>query len=116
MVRRGRARRAAPYCTRRAGSVPGGATGGDHQAQALKQDHRSLGGATPDQLAALSLAVLHVDVAAGILQAAILEGAVNENPVVQNKVLVFKNFRFVSSHRVRNYHYAAVAASGAEKR
>jgi hypothetical protein len=35
-------------------------------------------------LATLALAVLYVDVAAGVLQAAILEGAVDEDPVVKN--------------------------------
>jgi hypothetical protein len=35
-------------------------------------------------LATLALAVLDVDVAAGILQTAILEGTVDEDPVVQH--------------------------------
>jgi hypothetical protein len=52
----------------------------DHQAQALKQHDRTLRRCTPDELATLALAVLYVDVAAGVLQAAILEGAVDEDP------------------------------------
>ena len=70
-----------------------------HQAQTLQQHNRPLRRSTPDELATLALAVLHVDVAAGILQAAILEGAVDEDPVVQHQVLVFEKLVFVSSHQ-----------------
>jgi hypothetical protein len=69
-----------------------------HQAQTLQQHYRSLRRCTPDELATLTLAVLYVDVAAGILQAAILERAVDEDPVVKDQVLVFEGFVFVSSH------------------
>ena len=69
-----------------------------HQAQTLKQHNRTLRRGTPDELATLALAVLHVDVAAGILQATILEGAVDEDPVVKNQVLIFEERIFVSSH------------------
>jgi len=70
----------------------------NHQAQTLKQHDRTLRRCTPDELATLALAVLYVDVAAGVLQAAILEGAVDEDPVVKNQVLVFEELVFVSSH------------------
>jgi hypothetical protein len=73
----------------------------DHQAQTLEQHYRPLRRGTPDELATLALAVLYVDVAAGILQAAILEGAVDEDPVVKNQVLVFEELVFVSSHQRR---------------
>jgi hypothetical protein len=56
----------------------------NHQAQALKQHHCTLCCSTPDELATLALAVLHVDVAARVLQAAVLERAVDEDPVVKN--------------------------------
>ena len=72
---------------------------GNHQAQALKQHYRTLRRSAPDELATLALAVLYVDVAAGVLQAAILEGAVDEDPVVKNQVLVFEELVFVSSHQ-----------------
>jgi len=71
----------------------------DHQAQALKQHYRTLRRATPDELATLTLAVLYVDVAAGVLQAAILEGTVDEDPLVKNQVLVLEELIFVSSHQ-----------------
>ena len=65
----------------------------------MKQHDRTLRRSTPDELATLALAVLYVDVAAGVLQAAILEGAVDEDPVVKNQVLVFEELVFVSSHQ-----------------
>ena len=71
----------------------------NHQTQALKQHYRTLRRSAPDELATLALAVLYVDVAAGVLQAAILEGAVDEDPVVKNQVLVFEERVFVSSHQ-----------------
>jgi hypothetical protein len=46
--------------------------------------------ASPDKLAAFALAVLHVNIAAGILQTAVLELAVHVNTVIQNHVLVLK--------------------------
>jgi hypothetical protein len=71
----------------------------NHQAQTLEKHHRALRRSTPDELATLALAVLNVDVSAGILQAAILESAVDEDPVVQHQVLVFEDLIFVSSHQ-----------------
>ncbi len=71
----------------------------NHQAQTLKQHYCTLRRCTPDELATLALAILHVDVSAGILQAAILESAVDEDPVVKNQVLVFEDLVFVSSHQ-----------------
>ena len=70
-----------------------------HQAQTLQQHHRPLRRCTPDELATFALAVLYVDVAAGILQAAILERAIDKDPVVKDQVLVFEDFVFVSSHQ-----------------
>ena len=70
-----------------------------HQAQTLQQHDRPLRRGTPDELATLTLAVLYIDVAAGVLQAAVLEGAVDEDPVVKNQVLVFEDLVFVSSHQ-----------------
>ena len=69
-----------------------------HQAQALQQHDGPLRRCPPDELAAFSLAILHVDVAAGVFQTAILESAVDENPVIQNQVLVLEYLVFVSSH------------------
>jgi len=71
----------------------------NHQAQTLEQHYRPLRRCAPDELATLTLAVLYVDVAAGILQAAILERAVDEDPIVKNQVLVFEDLVFVSSHQ-----------------
>jgi hypothetical protein len=70
----------------------------NHQAQTLKQHYGTLRRSAPDQLAALALAVLHVNVPAGVFQAAILESAVDEDSVVQHQVLVFEDFIFASSH------------------
>ncbi len=70
-----------------------------HQSQTLEQHYRPLRRRTPDELATLTLAVLDVDVAAGILQAAILEGAVDEHSVVKYQVLVFEDLVFVPSHQ-----------------
>jgi len=71
----------------------------NHQAQTLKEHYRALRRGTPDKLATLALAVLDIDVSAGILQAAILESAVDEDPVVKHQVLVFEDLVFVSSHQ-----------------
>lgn len=56
-------------------------------------------GTSPDQLAALTLAVLDEDIAAGIFHAAILELAVHENPVIQNDVLTLKGLVFIPIHK-----------------
>ena len=69
-----------------------------HQAQALQQHDRPLRRCPPHKLATFSLAVLHVDVTAGIFQAAILKGAIDENPVIQHQVLILEDLVFVSSH------------------
>jgi hypothetical protein len=70
-----------------------------HQAQTLQQHHRPLRRSTPNELAALALAVLYVDIAARILQAAILERTVDEDTVIKNQVLIFEDFVFVSGHQ-----------------
>ena len=69
-----------------------------HQTQALKQKNRPLGGASPHQLAAVTLAVLDINVAARIFQAAILKNAVDENAIIKNDVLIFKGLVFGSVH------------------
>jgi hypothetical protein len=69
-----------------------------HQSQALQEEHRALRRATPHKLAAFSLAVLHVDITAGILQAAVPESAVDEHTIVEDQVLVFENLVLISSH------------------
>ena len=71
----------------------------DHQAQTLQQHHGPLRRGAPDELATLTLTVLHVNVTARILQAAILERAVDKHPVVKHQVLVLEDFVFVSSHQ-----------------
>jgi hypothetical protein len=71
-----------------------------HQAQTLEEKDRPLRRAPPHQLAALALAVLHVNIAAPILQAAILKDAVDENPVIQNDVLVLKSLALESVHGI----------------
>src|SRR5215472_15281645 len=68
-------------------SVCGGRCGGSgHQPQALQQKDGALRGATPDQLAAIALAILNVDVTATVFQTAILKDAINEDALVQNHV------------------------------
>jgi hypothetical protein len=64
----------------------------------LQQQDSALGGAPPYKLATFTLAVLHVDVAAGVLQAAILERAIYEYTLIQNQVLIFENVVFMSIH------------------
>jgi hypothetical protein len=64
----------------------------------LKQNDGPLGGAPPHQLAPVTLAVLDVNIAAGIFQAAILKNAVDENAIIKNDVLVFEGLVFVSVH------------------
>jgi hypothetical protein len=71
---------------------------GSHQAQSLQQKNGALGSAPPNQLAAITLAILDIYVAPRIFQAAILENAVDENSLVQDDVLVFKCFVFVPAH------------------
>ena len=76
----------------------GGNGRGRHQSQSLQKDHGALGRATPDELAPLPLAVLDVDVPAGILQAAIAEGAIDKDSLVQDEVLTLKNLALESIH------------------
>jgi hypothetical protein len=49
-------------------------------------------------LASFALAILNVDVAAGILKAAILEHTVDEHSLVKHEVLVLKRLVFVTIH------------------
>jgi hypothetical protein len=69
-----------------------------HQPQRLEQENGPLGGSSPDQLAAVPLAVLDVDVSARIFQAAILERAVDEDSVVQHHVPFLEGLVLVSVH------------------
>jgi hypothetical protein len=64
----------------------------------LQEEDGALGGAAPHKLAAFSLAILNVYIAAGIFQAAILELAIYEDAVVENHVLVFKRLVLKSVH------------------
>jgi hypothetical protein len=66
----------------------------------LKKQNSALRGASPDELATFSLAILHVDVPARILQTAILELTIHVDAIVQNHVLTLKHLVFVSIHRV----------------
>jgi len=50
-------------------------------------------------LAAFALAILHVNVPAGILQAAILEFAIYVYAIVQNHMLIFEDLVLMSVHR-----------------
>ena len=60
-----------------------------------------MSGAAPHELAALALAVLHMDVASRILQAAIAERAVDEDAFIKVQVLVFEDFAFEPIHEYR---------------
>jgi len=72
--------------------------GRSHQSQTLQEEHRALRRATPHKLAAFALAVLHIDITAGILQAAISKSAVDEHAIVEDQVLVFEDLVLISSH------------------
>ena len=76
----------------------GGNGRGSHQSQSLEEDDGALGRTTPNELAPLPLAVLDVDVPAGILQAAIAEGAIDKDALVQDEVLALKNLSLESIH------------------
>jgi hypothetical protein len=64
----------------------------------LQQKNSPLGGATPNQLAAFSLAILDVNVSARILQATMLELTINEDAVIEDDVLIFKRLVLSSIH------------------
>jgi hypothetical protein len=64
----------------------------------LQQEDGPLRGAAPNQLAAFSLAILHINVSARIFQAAILELTIYEDAVVEDNVLVFKRLVLNSVH------------------
>jgi len=69
-----------------------------HQSQALKKEDGPLGRSSPNKLAAFSLAVLHVNISAGVFQTAILEHTVDINAVIQNHMLVFKRLVLEAIH------------------
>jgi hypothetical protein len=73
---------------------------GNHQAKALQQHNRALCRSPPYQLTTFTLTVLHVYVAARILQAAILKRAIYEDTLIQNQVLILEDFVFMSIHRL----------------
>jgi hypothetical protein len=49
-------------------------------------------------LAALSLAILHIHIAASVLQTTILEKAIHKHPVIQDDMLIFECSVLVASH------------------
>jgi hypothetical protein len=65
----------------------------------LQKQDGALRGASPNELATFSLAILNVNVSARILQAAILELAVHVDAIVQNHVLILKDLVLMSVHR-----------------
>jgi hypothetical protein len=73
--------------------------GWHHQTETLQKHDRALGGSTPDELATFTLAILHINISARILQAAILELAINVDAVVQYHVLIFEHLVLISIHR-----------------
>ena len=79
------------FCARRRGRR-------HHEPQPLEQHDRALRRSAPNELAAFSLAVLNVNIPAGILQAAISEGAMYEHSLIKNHMLVFENLVLVSGH------------------
>ena len=74
--------------------------GWHHQAEALQKHDRALGGSAPDELATFSLAILHINIPARILQAAILELAIHVDAIVQNYMLIFEHLILISIHRL----------------
>ena len=74
--------------------------GRNHQAESLQQLNRALRRSPPNKLASFSLAILHVDIAARILQAAALERAVHEHTIVQDHVLVLEDLILMSIHGI----------------
>jgi hypothetical protein len=70
----------------------------------LQKQNGALRRASPDELATFALAILHVNVSAGILQAAILELAIHVNAIVQYHVLIFEDFVLMSIHRFTRAH------------
>jgi hypothetical protein len=55
-----------------------------HQSKALEQKHGTLSSSPPDELTTFALAILNVDIAAGVFKAAILENTVDEHTFVKN--------------------------------
>ena len=74
----------------------------NHQSEPLEQEDGALCSSPPDKLAPLSLAILHVDVSARILQATVLEGAVYEYPLIKDHMLVLEDIILVSIHGITN--------------
>lgn len=73
--------------------------GRDHQAEALQKQDGALRGASPDELATFTLAILNINITARILQAAILELAIYVDAVIQNYMLILENLVLMSVHR-----------------
>ncbi len=73
--------------------------GWHHEAETLQKQDGALRGASPNELATFSLAILNVNVSARILQAAILELAVHVDAIVQNHVLILEDLVLMSVHR-----------------
>ena len=72
----------------------------DHHAQTLQQQNGALRRSPPNKLATFTLAILHVNVTARILQAAILECAVYEHALIENHVLILEDLAFMSVHNL----------------
>lgn len=73
--------------------------GGNHQTKTLQKQDGALRRASPDKLATFALAILHVNIPAGILQAAILEFAIYIDTFVQNHVLILEDLVLIPIHR-----------------
>ncbi len=73
--------------------------GRNHQAETLQKKDRALSGASPNELATFTLAILNVNVPARILQAAILELAIHVDAIVQNHMLILEDLVLMSVHR-----------------
>jgi hypothetical protein len=65
----------------------------------LQKQDGTLRGASPNELATLSLAILNVNVSARILQAAVLELAIYVDAIVQYHVLILEDLVLMSVHR-----------------
>ena len=79
--------------------VARGRWGRNHQAETLQKQDGALGGASPNELATLTLAILNVNVPPRILQAAILKLAIHVDAIVQNHMLIFEDLVLMSVHR-----------------
>src|SRR5579875_1532453 len=75
-----------------------------HETEALQKEDGALRSAAPDELAAVTLTVLDVNVAPGVFQTTVPEGAIDKDAVVQHQMLILKCLAFVSVHDKLGYH------------